>query len=340
MKYTDPLPKPTPAAFDLDNVAAVEAAVVYLIQSRCPDTKAQKKAFAVLNDAVKCATNPMMYLARDVLWDISGGFEELSDIASEKSADAPTYDETVKWYNRSEFFNMLATWASASLEPMEKALDKQQSSTVAPVDCVKDAEDDSDPYVKPTITTAPLHGPRQPNKEPAPYSLEWARAKLASDLRLGGFSVKQLDTALRIFDLEANDFLSGSVEVRDVLERFGDVCAQLSFDQDSLECEESKFFDACVMISDDLRAEITSYRLSSKANYTTSSPEPTPRNEVCHSSEPEDAGQMWEVCGDPHRALFYTKLHAEHWAREMFPTENPAKRNARVQYRTILKFPS
>ena len=40
----------------------------------------------------------------------------------------------------------------------------------------------------------------------------------------------------------------------------------------------------------------------------------------------------------PDRALFYTKLHAEHWAREMFPTENVDKRYARIQYRNILKF--
>jgi hypothetical protein len=340
MKDTDPLPKPTPAAFDLDNIAAVEATVVYLIQSRCPDNKSQKKSIAILDDAIKCSTSPMMYHARDVLWDISGGFEELSDIASEKSADAPTYNETIKWYNRSKFFDMLATWASASLELTEKALDEQQSSTATPpVDYVKDAEDDSDPYIKPTIKTTPLYGPRPPNKEPEPYSLEWARAKLASDLRSGGFSTKQIDGALRTFDLEANDFLAGSVSACDVLERFGDIHADLSFTYEG-EADMPNFYDACVMISDDLRAEITSNTLSAKTNYTTSSPEPTPRNEVCHSSEPEDAGLMWEVCGDPHRALFYTKMHAEHWAREMFPAENVGKRYARVQYRTILKFPS
>jgi hypothetical protein len=328
----DPLPKPTPSAFDTDNsIKSVETFVTYLIQSRCPDTKSQKKAFAALDACVRVSGT-----ARDLLWELGGTYEELSDIAANKASAADILAQCDKWESRDDFYRMLATWASASLELTEKALDTQQSSTP------KDAEDDSDPYVKPTIKTTPLYGTRPPNKEPITYSLEWAREKLASDLRLGGFSVKQIDTALRTFNNEAQDFDAQRVSVRDVLERFGDVCAQRSFAQGEPECEYSKFMDACVMISDDLRAEITSNTLSAKVNYTTSSPEPepTPRYAVCHSSEPEDAGQMWEVCGDPHRALFYTKMHAEHWAREMFPAENPAKRNARVQYRTILKFPA
>jgi len=66
-----------------------------------------------------------------------------------------------------------------------------------------------------------------------------------------------------------------------------------------------------------------------------SSPE---KPELDFTDEPQDAGQMWEVCGDPHRALFHYKDHAARWAREQFPHESVAKRYARVQYRTILKF--
>jgi hypothetical protein len=143
----NPLPKPVPTAFGANDTAGIEQFVTYVIQSRCPDTKSQKKTFAILNNALQCATNQMMYGARDVLWDISGGFEELSDIASEKATDAPTHEEWRKHTARANFYEMLANWASASLEMTEKTLGKQQSP---PVDYPKDAEDDSDPYIKTT----------------------------------------------------------------------------------------------------------------------------------------------------------------------------------------------
>lgn len=167
--------------------------------------------------------------------------------------------------------------------------------------------------------------------------LEWAQAMLESELTRSNFSKARVHAAMNAFNKETR-FMIGcqrSVDVCDVLERFGDSCAAMSDGcTDQASSEGAQFWDACVTLSDKLRADIAANAISAKVNYT------TPRNEVCHSAEPEDAGQMWEVCGDPHRALFYNKLHAEHWAREMFPTENADKRYARIQYRNVLKFPA
>jgi hypothetical protein len=334
----NPLPKPTPTAYGANDTAGIEQFVNRLIQSRCPDTKSQKKAFAVLNNALQCATNLMMYGARDVLWDISGGFEELSDIASEKATDAPTYDSTIKWDNRAKFYEMLANWASASLEMTEKTLGNQQSPTTnidahssgPQFDYPKDAEDDSDPYIK----TTPLYGPRPP--APRPLNDTWQ--KIASALKMRHTNA-EISRARDVFDRVVEPvWKDPGGDICLVLEKFGDECANI----DASAPTHDRFWEGCVMIADDLRADIAANTISAKVNYTTSSPapDPTPRNEVCHSAEPEDAGQMWEVCGDPHRALFYTSLHAEHWAREMFPTENADKRYARIQYRNILKFPA
>lgn len=86
----------------------------------------------------------------------------------------------------------------------------------------------------------------------------------------------------------------------------------------------SVFWDVCVQISDDLRSDLAEDQI--KKASTVAVP------------EPEVAGAMWEVAGDPDRSLYRTKMDAERAAREIFPDESVSQRYARVQYRNIVSF--
>jgi hypothetical protein len=153
-----------------------------------------------------------------------------------------------------------------------------------------------------------------------------ARSRIIYELRAAGFEQNRVDTAEALFRsvvLERRE----KDTLLDVLEHFGDEASELSWSsRDNSEDNEETFWDVCVMLSDAIRAEITAAQVKKTV---------VP---VVRSSEPENAGEMWEVCGDPHGALFRYEDDAARWAREQFPFESEARRSTRVRYRTILQF--
>lgn len=157
---------------------------------------------------------------------------------------------------------------------------------------------------------------------PKDTSLEAALATLQERLTLADFGKRRIDSAVALFKSVVLERPSGAT-VHDVLERFGDEASELSWSTSTVH-GTAAFWDACVQISDDLRSDIAADQIEKASTVT------VPEHEI--------AGAMWEVAGDPNRALYRTEQEAMHAARVMFPDENMAQRDQRLQYRTIVNF--
>lgn len=275
-----------------DNTYQVCTDLGAYVRANAPDDKARDKARITLIE------HSDMQYPRDMLYYLHGAFDELSERSYYKVAgrDVPKYDKLMA---RADFYHCIALWANASYDLVK------ESPVIAPVDSPKDAEDDSDPYVRPS---------------PKDTLMETALAALQERLTLADFGKRRIDSAVALFKSVVLWRPSGAT-VLDVLERFGDEASELSWGG---EYNAAAFWDACVQISDDLRSDMAADQIEKASTVTV--------------PEHETAGAMWEVAGDPDRSLFRTKLEAERAAREIFPDENVSQRYARVQYRNIVNF--
>lgn len=254
------------------------------VRANAPDDKASNKA----RNAVIAHSN--MPYARDMLYSLYGAFSELSERSYYKAAGRVVHTA------RADFYHDIAQWANACYDLVNDA------PVIAPVDYPKDAEDDSDPYVRPSPKDTPM---------------ETARAALQERLTLADFGKRRIDSATALFRSVVLERPIGAT-VLDVLERFGDEASELSWGG---EYNAACFWDACVVISDDLRSDMAADQIKT-ATVTVSAPD----------------AMLWEVAGAPDRSLFLTKMDAERAAREIFPDENFSQRYARVQYRNIVNF--
>ena len=265
-----------------DNTYQVCVDLGAYVRANAPDEKASNKARTVL-----LAHSDMQY-ARDLLYCLHGAFDALSERSWDKAVEGTTAGAYVKHSARADFYHHISHWANACYELVKEA----------PV--IKDAEDDSDPYVKPA---------------PKADMVEHARAALIERLTLADFGKRRVDTATALFKVVVLERSIGAT-VLDILERFGDEASEMACEG---EYDAARFWDACVQISDDLRGDLATDQLKKASTVTV--PEP-------------DAG-MWVVTGDPHWALYRTRTAAERAARECFPDENSSQRYARLHFRTI-----
>lgn len=297
-----------------DTVGAAHEEALKYIERNAPDFKSLIKA---MDTTIECTRGLDMdanhiNALRNMLYDLSGAFEELADRAHYKAAgrDLPVH---AKQTRRAVFYGQIAEWADASFHLFD---DKQSPPA-------KDAEDDSDPpYI-----------PQEPNA-PEENSIEWIREKLESELIRAGFSKTQVAAAMRIFNEDVGHLtgLSYAVGSCDLLERFGDSCVEQSYAcVREKKLGDEKFWDACVMISDDMRASIAAETIHAREEYAPPMPLVTVESDPFMS-----AGMMWEVVGDTSRSLCRSKSDAESWARVLFPNELVGKRYARIQSRTIV----
>lgn len=263
------------------------------VRANAPDDKTSNKVRSVVS------SHSDMQYARDMLYSLYGAFDELSERAWGKALDSNNADAYAKHHARADFYRGTSDWAKACYDLVKEA-------PVITPDCPKDAEDDSDLYIKPS---------------PKDTSTEQLGA-LQERLTLADFGKRRVDSATALFKSVALERPSGAT-VLDVLERFGDEASELSWGADySSAC----FWDACVQISDDLRSDLAADQLKKASTVTVPGAAPAP-----------DA-VLWEVAGDPDRSLFRTVLEAERAAREIFPDESVSQRYARVQYRNIVNF--
>lgn len=265
-----------------DNTYQVCVDLGAYVRANAPDEKASNKARTVL-----LAHSDMQY-ARDLLYYLHGAFDALSERSWDKAVEGTTAGAYVKHSARADFYRDISHWANACYDLVKES----------PV--IKDAEDDSDPYVKPA---------------PKADMVEHALTQLKTRLTVADFSKRRIDVAAALFKSVVLERPVGAT-VLDVLERFGDEASELSWADTH---DAARFWDACVHISDDLRSDLAADPLKNASTVTV--PEP-------------DAG-MWEVTGDPHWALYRTRTAAERAARECFPDENSSQRYARLHFRTI-----
>lgn len=195
------------------------------IKANAPDYKSAKRAATILEE---CAHTEDPHangveVVRDMLYNLSGAFEEMADSANLKAKGA-FITQYVKHTKRSLFYRQIADWAMESFSLM----DGDQSPQPA-----KDAEDDSDPYIS-----------------PSPLNDTWKKIEAA--LRDGVYTMPEIAHARIVFDdaVEAVWKHPGTGDdMCRVLEKFGDECA-------SIDCAPTsdRLWGACVLISDDLRA--------------------------------------------------------------------------------------
>ena len=260
-------------------------------RANAPDQKSRDKARRVV------ASHSHMQYARNLLYALGCVFNELSERSYYKAAgrDKPEHD---KHTARADFYRGISQWARACYD-----LVKETPVITANVDALeKDAEDDSDPYVKPS---------------PKADQVEHALTQLKTRLTLADFGKRRVDGATALFKSVVLERPIGAT-VLDVLERFGDEASELSWESDY---SAAAFWDACVQISDDLRSELAADQINKASTLTV--------------PEPETAGVLWEVAGDPDRALYRTRMDAERAAWNCFPDENSSQRYERLRSRTI-----
>lgn len=286
-----------------DTVASLADEVVAYIESAAPDYKSAVRAQDALEESM--GVNEL-----DVLYDLGGAFEEMADRAHYKARgqDTPQY---VRHTRRAAFYRQIADWAEASFNLMDS-----HQSPPANIDAHS-----SGPQFD-TVSNTPLDKLWQQivsmltvRHTPA----EVARAKTEFDRAVGA-----------VWKVPG----TGSDLCR-VLERFGDVCANIDFSAPtSASYSQETFWGDCVMISDDLRASIAAENIKARSTYA----QPTPPMPIVapRSEGSVTAGVMWEVAGDVSRSLCRTKTDAEAWARVLFPNEMVDKRYARIQSRTII----
>lgn len=268
-----------------DNTYQVCVALGAYVRANAPDEKASNKARTVL-----LAHSDMQY-ARDLLYYLHGAFGALSERSWDKAVEGTTAGAYVKHSARADFYHHISHWANACYELVKEA----------PV--IKDAEDDSDPYVKPA---------------PKADMVEHARAALIERLTVADFSKRRIDLAAALFKSVVLERPVGAT-VLDVLERFGDEASELSWADTH---DTARFWDACVHISDDLRSDLAADQLKKAGTVTV----------------PEPDAVLWEVAGDPDRALYRTKMEARCAALKLFPDESVLRRYARVQSRNVKTF--
>lgn len=256
------------------------------VRANAPDDKASNKVRGVLS------SHSDMQYARDMLYSLHGAFDELHNRSWSKAVDTNTSDAYAKHSNRADFYRVIAQWASACYDLVK------ESPVTTPE---KDAEDDSDPYVKPSPKDAPM---------------DHALAALQERLTLADFGKRRIDSATALFKSVVLERPSGAT-VLDVLERFGDEASEMSW---STDCDSASFWDACVEISDDLRSDLAADQIKKSSTVTVP-------NTV-----------LWEVTGDPYRALYRTEKDAMRATRELFPDEYVTQRDLRLQSRTIVNF--
>jgi len=271
-----------------DNTYQVCVDLGAYVRANAPDGKAIDKARRVLS------SHSHMQNPRDLLCVFSGVFKALSERSWDKAVDSS--NAYVKHSARADFYHHISHWANACYELVKEAPVITANDDVPE----KDAEDDSDPYVKPA-----------PKADPMDHAL----TQLKTRLTLADFGKRRIDTATALFRSVVLERSIGAT-VLDILERFGDEASEMACEG---EYDAAVFWDACVQISDDLRGDLAADQI--KKASTVMVPEP-------------DAG-MWVVTGDPHWALYRTRTAAERAARECFPDENSSQRYARLHFRTI-----
>lgn len=272
-----------------DNTYQVCVDLGAYVRANAPDQKSRNKTHDVVT------SHSAMGYSRNLLFALYTAFDALYDRSWGKAVDSSNADIYAKHHSRAEFYRAIAHWALACYD-VEK-----EAPVIAP-DCPKDAEDDSDPYVRPSPKDTPM---------------EMALAALQERLTLADFGKRRIDSATALFKSVVLERPSGAT-VLDVLERFGDEASEMSWGG---EYDNACFWDACVQISDDLRSDLAADQIKKASTVTVRSPDAV----------------LWEVAGDPDRSLFRTKLEAERAAREIFPDENVSQRYARLQSR-IVKF--
>lgn len=206
-----------------DNTYQVCVDLGAYVRANAPDQKSRDKVRNVVE------SHCHMLYARDLLCSLHGAFDGLSKRAYYKAAgrDKPEHD---KHTNRADFYRDISQWARACYVMGKEApvitpnIDAHSSGPQFDA-LEKDAEDDSDPYVKPSSMTDPM---------------EQALTQLKDRLTLADFSKQRIDAVL------------------DILERFGDEASELSWGG---EYEAERFWDACVQISDDLRSDMAADQL-------------------------------------------------------------------------------
>lgn len=213
-----------------DNTYQVCVDLGAYVRANAPDEKASNKARTVL-----LAHSDMQY-ARDLLYYLHGAFDALSERSYYKAAgrDKPEHD---KHTARADFYRDIAKWAKAGINLVKEA----------PV--IKDAEDDSDPYVKPA-----------PKADPMDHAL----TQLKTRLTVADFSKRRIDLAAALFKSVVLERPVGAT-VLDVLERFGDEASELSWADTH---DTARFWDACVHISDDLRSDLAADQLKNASTVT------------------------------------------------------------------------
>ncbi len=268
-----------------DNTYQVCVDLGAYVRANAPDEKASNKARTVL-----LAHSDMQY-ARDLLYCLHGAFDALSERSWDKAVEGTTAGAYVKHSARADFYHHISHWANACYELVKEA----------PV--IKDAEDDSDPYVKPA---------------PKADMVEHARAALIERLTLADFDKRRIDNAAALFKSVVLERPVGAT-VLDVLERFGDEASELSWADTH---DAARFWDACVHISDDLRSDLAADQLKKAGTVTV----------------PEPDAVLWGVTDDPNRALYRTEKDAMRAPRELFPDEFVTLRYARLRRRNVKTF--
>lgn len=208
------------------------------VLANAPDEKASNKARTVL-----LAHSDMQY-ARDLLYYLHGAFDALSERSYYKAAgrDKPEHD---KHTARADFYRDIAQWAKAGINLVKEAPVITANDDVPE----KDAEDDSDPYVKPA---------------PKADQLEQALTQLKTRLTVADFSKRRIDLAAALFKSVVLERPVGAT-VLDILASFGDEASELSWGG---EYEAARFWDACVQISDDLRSDLAADQLKNASTVT------------------------------------------------------------------------
>lgn len=260
-------------------------------RANAPDGKAIDKARRVLS------SHSHMQNPRDMLCVFSGVFKALSERSWDKAVDSS--NAYVKHSARADFYHHISHWANACYELVKEAPVITANDDVPE----KDAEDDSDPYVKPA---------------PKADMVGHARAALIERLTLADFDKRRIDNAAALFKSVVLERPVGAT-VLDVLERFGDEASELSWNG---EYDAAYFWDACVQISDDLRGDLAADQIKKAGTVTV----------------PEPDAVLWEVTNDPNRALYRTEKDAMRATRELFPDEFVTLRYARLRRRNVKTF--
>lgn len=222
---------------DYKTIDAIILDAFKLITGTAPDGRSRASALDALDDCTDAPNAPI-----DMLYELHGAFEELHDIAAAREAAANTLPRADKWRQRGDFYRAMTCWAHESFKLTDKY--PMSPDTAEPA---KDPEDDSDPYVKPAVSDG----------------VTLARELLSRELDKSGFLPERIACALRQFDLESGRCPTAT-DACDVLELFGDRCVAIGNAADNSPAE-ARFWDTCVMISDDIRADIAAKQIAERA---------------------------------------------------------------------------